>query len=463
MTATKIGLLPLYIELYDRASPAARPRIEGFYAAIAGEFQRRGLDVVTVPVCRLESEFAEAVAAFEKAGVDAIVTLHLAYSPSLESAKALAATALPIVVLDTTPTFEFGPEQDPAEVMFNHGIHGVQDMCNLLLRNGKDFQIETGHYERSDVLDRVAGCVRSARAARRMQRARIGRIGRPFAGMGDFAVPDELLRAALGASVVQWDPSAAGEFVAAPDSPEVAAEMAADADTFHLDGLDAGLHRAAAQTCVAVRRWMEREDLDGFTMNFLALDRAFGLPAVPFLEGCKAMARGKGYAGEGDVLTAALIAGLAAAYPATTFTEMFCPDWAGERVFLSHMGELNIALTADRPRLMQRPFPFTDMGQAAVAVGRLRGGDAVLVNAAPGPDGAFTLITAPVEMLDVTGEDRFGEKVRGWFWPRVPLRDFLADYSRAGGTHHCALVYGASADEILRTGALLGWGCRTIG
>ena len=23
--------------------------------------------------------------------------------------------------------------------MFNHGIHGVQDMCNLLLRNGKPF------------------------------------------------------------------------------------------------------------------------------------------------------------------------------------------------------------------------------------------------------------------------------------------------------------------------------------
>jgi len=66
-------------------------------------------------------------------------------------------------------------------------------------------------------------------------------------------------------------------------------------------------------------------------------------------------------------------------------------------------------------------------------------------------------------MLDVMGEDRFGEKVRGWFRPRVPLREFLKSYSLAGGTHHCALVYGASPDEILRTGALLGWGCRKIG
>ena len=51
---------------------------------------------------------------------------------------ALAGTDLPIVVLDTTPGYAFGPTTDPAEIMYNHGIHGVQDMCNLLIRNGKD-------------------------------------------------------------------------------------------------------------------------------------------------------------------------------------------------------------------------------------------------------------------------------------------------------------------------------------
>lgn len=38
-----------------------------------------------------------------------------------------------IVVLDTTPTFDYSPAQHPNELLYNHGIHGVQDMCNLLV------------------------------------------------------------------------------------------------------------------------------------------------------------------------------------------------------------------------------------------------------------------------------------------------------------------------------------------
>ncbi|MFN2352849.1 MAG: hypothetical protein ABR497_12990, partial [Kiritimatiellia bacterium] len=98
-----------------------------------------------LPVCRVAPEFRRAVRACEQAGVDALVTLHLAYSPSLESVAALTATELPIIVLDTTPDWNFGPSQAPAAIMANHGIHGVQDMCNLLLRHGKKFQIEAGH------------------------------------------------------------------------------------------------------------------------------------------------------------------------------------------------------------------------------------------------------------------------------------------------------------------------------
>lgn len=56
----------------------------------------------------------------------------------------LADTRLPIIVCDTTPSYSYGPEQHPDELMYNHGIHGVQDMFNLLVRNGKPFTIEVG-------------------------------------------------------------------------------------------------------------------------------------------------------------------------------------------------------------------------------------------------------------------------------------------------------------------------------
>ena len=187
--AAKVGLLPFYLALYDSALPEARRAGERFVRQITDELGRLGLEVQPAPLCRLEAEFAAAVRGFEEAGVDAILTLHVAYSPSLESAPVLARTPLPIIVLDTTPAYAFGPDQSPEAIMENHGIHGVQDLCNMLLRLKRPFRVEAGHWEHSDLLHRVARWANAACLVSALRRARVGRIGRPFPGMGDFAVP----------------------------------------------------------------------------------------------------------------------------------------------------------------------------------------------------------------------------------------------------------------------------------
>ena len=74
MRVPKVGLLPLYIKLYDDSWPEMRTRIDGFKEQIASAMAARGLEVATAPVCRLEPEFRAAVKKFEKAQVDAIVT-----------------------------------------------------------------------------------------------------------------------------------------------------------------------------------------------------------------------------------------------------------------------------------------------------------------------------------------------------------------------------------------------------
>jgi len=457
MLKPKAGLLPMYAELYDNAAPEKRPIAEAFLHKALEALEQKGLDVLCAPVCRLEPEFATAVKSFEEAGVDAIVTLHLTYSPSLESSDVLAATALPIIILDTTPAYEFGPEQEPVQIFSNHGIHGVQDMCNLLIRNGKSFQIEVGHLERSDVIDRVAGWVRAASIASRMRGARVGRIGEPFNGMGDFAIPPEILRSTIGIETIICDSQLIHSLMPSDDDSEVQAEMVSDKERFIMDGVDAESHHRTVRTCLAVRRWIEKENLSAFTMNFMVIDKASGMPVVPFLEASKAMARGTGYAGEGDIPTAALVSALAFAHPDTTFTEIFCADWKGNRIFLSHMGEMNLSLVAGKPRLMEKPFPWTDADNPVVAIGRFRGGKGALVNLAPGPNCTYTLIIAQVEMIDVEGEDKMAETVHGWFRPPMPIADFLAAYSRLGGTHHSALVYGDVVDDVARFGKLMGW------
>ena len=463
MSKPRVGLLGLYLELYDRVLPDVRLRIDSFYQTITSELEKRGLEVVTNSVCRLKPEFEAAVKSFEGANVDAIVTLHLAYSPSLESAPVVAKTKLPVIICDTTQTWSYSPEQDPIELMYNHGIHGVQDFCNLLIREGKPFEIAVGHWEESDVLDQVADLARTARLATRMRTARIGLIGRQFAGMGDFQVPEDILRETIGMEVVHADFGVLKSLMPAENDPTVEAEMAADRERFFAEGIDLEAHRNTTRVCLAVRLWMEQENLSGFTMNFEDINRSTGLLTVPFLEASKANARGMGYAGEGDVLTAAFVGALASVFPETSFTEMFCPDWENDAIFLSHMGELNVDLVSGKATLLPKKMPWVDADTSVVAVGCFKGGDAVFVNLAPGPDNTYTLIIAPVEMLDVECDDRMQDAVRGWFTPSMPLTDFLKEYSVLGGTHHAALVYGDVITDLIRFGNMMDWDIAVLG
>lgn len=463
MKAIKIGLLPLYLALYDERGGAYRERHDKFCAAIAGAFEKRGINVMLAPICRLAPEFRDAASKFEKAGVDAIVTIHLAYSPSLECADALAAVKPPIIVLDTTPTYSFAPDQDPGELMYNHGIHGVQDMCNLLLRKGKSFVVEAGHWKKSDVLDRVCSWARSAALASSMRAARVGRIGPAFQGMGDFDVPADVLKKTIGAETLSIPVARLKSMLPAANSKEIDKEIAADSSVFATKGLDKTVHRNSVRMGLAVRKLIEKEKLTAFSANFQNFSSAGGMPTLPFLEASKAMARGIGYAGEGDVLTSALVGALLSVYPETSFTEMFCPNWKDGTIFLSHMGEINYRVVAGKPDLIEKDMPFGDVDNPAIACGCFKPGKVCIVNLAPGPDNTYTLVIAPGAMVGVKKKhDNMRTLVRGWFIPSLPINDFLGEYSRYGGTHHSALVYGVGENELEGFGSMMGWKTVTL-
>ncbi len=452
-----IGLLPHYISLYDVALTHIRPRMEEFYLLIVEKLTQKGVKVVTSEVCCVKNEFRTAVENFEKQGVDAIVSLHLAYSPSLESAHILAATKLPLIILDTTPEYDMSAIQNPEQIDFNHGIHGVQDLCNLLWRNGKDYYIEVGHWDKSDVLNRVAYCARAAMAANVLRNSRIGIVGEPFDGMGDFAVSESILRENIGIQTIHCNPNELREYAANISELEIENEMERYLKTYEVGKYTNQALKNAATSCLTLRKWINKENLSGFTINFMAVDKKSGLESMPFLEPSEAMSRGIGYAGEGDVLTAALMTALSNITPEVSFVEMFCPDWKNSSIFISHMGEMNLSLTVEKPTLFEVRYPYTDVGSAMVACGLFKSGQACIVNLAPGPNDKFKLTIANGKMLAISGLDNMNECVRGWFQPNLAIEDFLSAYSLGGATHHSVLVYGDNQRAIYCFGQMMGW------
>ncbi|MDD4888942.1 MAG: hypothetical protein PHU85_03360, partial [Phycisphaerae bacterium] len=211
----RVGLLPLYIKLYDTAAPEAREKFTPFLAEVEAGLAAAGLVVERAPICCVAAEFDAAVADLEKRGVDLLIALHLAYSPSLESVPALTRTTLPLLLLDTTMDSDFGQAVNPDRIMYNHGIHGVQDLACMLRRNERPFEIVAGHLRLSDVLGSAGQIARAARAAKKLRGLRALRISGPFVGMGDFAVEDHVLADRLGVNVTKIKTSELGDSVRA--------------------------------------------------------------------------------------------------------------------------------------------------------------------------------------------------------------------------------------------------------
>jgi L-arabinose isomerase len=57
---------------------------------------------------------------------------------------------------------------------------------------------------------------------------------------------------------------------------------------------------------------------------------------------------------------------------------------------------------------------------------------------------------------------KFKTTIRGWMKPATGLNEFLAEYSRVGGTHHAALVYGATLASLASFSKLMGFHFRAI-
>ena len=424
----KVGFLPLYIELYDKVRSDVRSTMQENADKTAQKIRELDVEVVQAPICRVKSEFAAAVELFKKENAECIITLHLAYSPSLESADVLAESSLDIVMLDITPdkAFSFG---DLDKLMYNHGIHGVQDLANLLLRKKKLFQVIAGHIDQPSVWHNLRVTLSGIHASTAMRKIRVGSVGGEFAGMGDF-------RFDLKDLPMEIVPYAKQEV----SDAEVQQEMALDQERFIHGEYDKDLYKQTVKDSLRIRKWVEKEKLDAFTICFPGINRP-EWNTVPFLEASKAMARGIGYAGEGDCLTAAFCASVMKIAPRTTFSEMFCPDWENNRIFLSHMGEVNLSLAAQKALLHEVPYKFSDTDNLIKATCCLQQGRAVLADLAPGPDGKFSLICTLVNMVEQ--DTPSGKSITGWFTPETvaDIRTFLEQYSMLGGTHHLLISY----------------------
>ena len=319
-----------------------------------------------------------------------MLVLLLTYSPSQIALPRAAATRLPIVVWNTQELLAVDEGYSTDAMMANHGVHGTQDLANVLLRSGVPFHYVTSHVSDRDGLQELQDFFAAAAAVAGLRRCRLGLMGYPFPGMGDFAVDTTHLAATLGCSLRV----ALRRRVQPPRRRHAASEQSngsrqeyrqsyALADDLTEADLD-----ATARAELSLRSIVADRRLDAMSFQFLAFGEDERTETLPFVAVSRMMADGIGFAGEGDLVGAAGTWFLNRLCRPASFSEIFTIDFAGNGVLLSHMGEANVAMARKDRKipLVARPTPITrTRGRQLVLVDSFEPGPATLVRSDPRP------------------------------------------------------------------------------
>jgi len=459
----RIGLLGLTLQLY---ADMRLGNVEKMGAIAEGHAARLAewADVTVAAPVHNPEQLESAMKAFTEADIDGLVVVMLSYSPSLLSVPVLAGCRWPILVWDTQTALGVDASFTAETLMLNHGMHGVQDFCNVMLRHKRPFELVVGHAEEKRALASVGDWARAAMAVRRLAASTIGRLGEAFEGMGDFAVEPALLTDTFGVSVKQMPMARLAEAVGSVTDDELAAEMDEDRRLFQLDDdLSRDAHRRSAIMSGAWRKVIRQEALVGLTTCFASFDDS-DMPTIPFLGICKALADRVAYGGEGDLVSSTAVRLMQFLAPEVNFVEMFMIDFAKNGVLMNHMAEGNFLLAhpAHPVRLLENALPCNRCQSAATLSFTLKPGMVTLFNIAPAADDRFRFIVSKLEVSDEPPVDALSSPHSQMRVSGTDVRDFLSCYSRLGGTHHLAMAYGDCTARLEYAAQMLRVPCLSV-
>jgi L-arabinose isomerase len=455
----KVGLVALTLELYETLAPGLRASREAWLRRAVIPALQRQVEVLFPGAVFRREDIDVSVAQIEAAQADAILVILLTYAPSQLALPALQRTHLPIAIWNTQELLAIDQSFTVATMIDNHGVHGTQDLANVLTRAGVPFRYVTCHTRDDQGLAELGDFFAAAAAVRRLHVARIGLLGYPFPGMGDFAVDTTHLLTTLGCSWAMLSVEDYSKRAGTASPAEVTKLVAEYRRSYDVapDVTGADLD-STARVELALRGMVADQRLDALTCQFLAFGDDERTPTVPFVAASRLMAEGIGFAGEGDLIAAAATAFLNWLNPPASFSEMFTIDFAGNRVFLSHMGEANVAM-ARRDRkvpLVARPTPITRTRDRQLAlVTSFEPGSATLAALTLGPGGKWRLITAPVTIDDFGPQPEFCVP-HFMLKPAGDVRRFLTGYAEAGGPHHNAVCFGDARRRLRMAAGMLG-------
>jgi L-arabinose isomerase len=444
----RIGLMGIMQELYDDMIPGITERQAGYARNIAEDLAPVAEVVVDDPV-RNRADAERVMRRFENEDLDGVLVVMLTYGPSLRVTRMFSQARLPVALANIQPESAVSPRWDMADMTYNQGIHGAQDTANAMVRAGLRFEAITEEWPSPAFRERVGTWARAARAVTAWKNLRVGVFGYAMNGMGDARFDEAALLRKLGPEVHVIAPGELHRTTQGIPAAEVEALQAAEDARFEIDPKLTDAEREDhARLQLGIEKLLRERGCGAYSTHFDAIGEDGRFSRLPMAAASSLMAEGYGFAGEGDVLAASIVA---AAYRLTGighFTEMYAMDFPTDSILMSHMGEGNwqVAREDEPVKLISRPLGIGGLDDPPTLLFRYRPGPATLASLVSLEGERFRLVVAEGEVID-SQELPALEMPYGQFRPDSGVRGCMDAWLRAGGTHHMAMTLGRSAAE----------------
>jgi len=442
----RIGLLGVMQSLYDDMLPGIADR-QAAYAQEVATALAGVADVEVGPPVKERADAERVMADLQGRDLDGLLVVMLTYGPAMRVARLLAETGLPICLANIQPVPQVTPEWDMGDLTYNQGIHGAQDTANAMVRAARPFHVITDDGQAESFAQAIGAWARAAAAVTRWRSLKVGVFGYAMNGMGDIRVDVHALIRTLGPQVDALAPGALHRSVMATADDEVRELLASEDAQFEIDPrLSAAEREDHARMQLGLERLLRDGDYGAYSTHFDAIADDGRFARLPLAAASSLMAKGYGFAAEGDALTAALMSAAIVLLGDTQFTEMYAMDFPSDSILMSHMGEGNWRLARDdRPvRLIKRPLGIGGLDDPPTFLFQYRTGPATLATLVSLGGERFRLLVSEGEVLD-TEELPALEMPYGFFRPDSGLRPCMDAWLRLGGPHHQVLNPGRQA------------------
>jgi L-arabinose isomerase len=446
--AVRIGILGIMQDLYDDMIPGIAQRQEGYAEELAAHLGVPGeIEFVPAKAIKYREDAERVMREFEDAGLDGVMVVMLTYGPAMRVARLLAETPLPILLANIQPEPNVTPAWDMADMTYNQGVHGAQDTANAMVRAGRAFHVLTDDWRNGAFRANVHRWAHAAAAATAWKSLKVAIFGYAMNDMGDIRVDESALIRSLGPEILAVAPGDLYRGMQAVTDAQIADVIAVEDANFEIDPrLSAEEREDHVRMQVAIERILTDGGFGAYTAHFDAIGEDGRFHRLPLAAASSLMAKGYGYAAEGDVLTATLVSAGHTLIGDAHFTEMYAMDFPSDSVLMSHMGEGNWKIArSDRPvKLIKRPLGIGRLADPPTFLFQYQPGPATLATLVSLEGERFRLVVAEGENLD-TQELPALEMPYGQFRPASGVRDCLNGWLTAGGPHHEVMNLGHHA------------------